>query len=614
MNNITEIHTGATTKKTVSLSIGILTWNKPAILEQTLASYKASGLLDFALESMLFLQENNPAESALANKYGLTPIYSPVNVGIQEAYRRLCANAQGEYFLFLENDWECIEDEVTTALRLRNAIEILRTGMAHCVRLRHKYFFGEPLYGLQFQGKEPDAPKGWLNCIHWIEDPTIKFPEIFQKICLDEGGEDMFLASSCHANFTNNPCMYKTEFIKKIAENNYRPTLTREEQKSQNNYAISRNVPPDLISLQGNIASWWAEQHFIVAAGTGLFAHRQRPRSLPWRARVKQSIKRICFLEKIGATSRKGKNPIQHIAFICAHRDSDIWSTPLSLIREFAKRGWKTRIFSLFDEADRYHDRNVAKLYHMILEEQYFPDIIFHLDYTGFRSKFFAKLNMPDIYTVFESSDDPQRFANNNPKAKDFKLILTPDYSCQEKYESMGSEAIWWPHFCDDIIHKLYPEVRRGDITVSTRGQGSSTIMDELSVTMPDIFINKMGLHGEAYGKFFASASIVLQHSRHKEITRRIFEGMACGCMVLTDRLPEKTMIQRIFSDNEDIVFYDDVADCSEKIRYYLSENGKVERNRIAENGYKKVHTFHTQKKRVDAILEKYNAWLASDA
>jgi len=392
----------------------------------------------------------------------------------------------------------------------------------------------------------------------------------------------------------------------------YRPVLTKEEQESQNKYAAFKKVSPDKIALEGNIGSFWTSQQFTVAAGTGLFAHRQEPRRLPWPKQIERTVKRICFGKK--PHSRKGKNPIPHIAFIFAHRDSDIWSTPLSLVREFAERGWKTRIFSLFDASDRYHDRNVAKLYHMIREEKYFPDIIFHLDFTGFRSKFFNKLNMTDIYTVFESADDPQRFATNRPKAKDFKLILTPDFSCWEKYKDMGLEALWWTHFCDDMVHKLYPEVRRGDIVVSTCGAGGSPLMDELSERIPEIFHNKNGLQGEEYGKFFASASIVLQHSRHKEITRRIFEGMACGCVVLTDRLPGETMIHQLFTENEDIVYYDDITNCIEKIRYYLSEGGRAERNRIAENGYNKVHAFHTQKKRVEEILEKFDAWKETDA
>lgn len=40
------------------------------------------------------------------------------------------------------------------------------------------------------------------------------------------------------------------------------------------------------------------------------------------------------------------------------------------------------------------------------------------------------------------------------------------------------------------------------------------------------------------------------------EITRRIFEAAACGCCVLTDRLPSDTKIDTIFKHNESIVYF----------------------------------------------------------
>jgi hypothetical protein len=365
-------------------------------LAQTLVSYKESGLLDIALETMVFLQENNPAEIALTKKYGLTPVYSSTNVGIQEAYREMCARAHGEYFLFLENDWECVEDNETTALRLRNAIELLKTGVASCVRLRHKYVFGDPL-STRYQGREADYPAGWINCIHWIEDPSLHFPDVFKKIMY--GGEIIFLLAPCHATFGNSPGMYKTDFIRKAAENDYTPQLAKIS-NSMHDYAAGKRVPVDKVAFEEIIRSWWAEQPITVAMGTGLFAHHDKSRKLSLKRigkRIERGVKRICRGE------HKSKNLIPQIAFISAHRDDP---EPSSLIREFAERGWKTRIF---------HD--AAELRHLIREERYFPDIIFHLGSVGFWSKFFAKFDMPDIYMAFASADDHSEFAANRVDA-----------------------------------------------------------------------------------------------------------------------------------------------------------------------------------------------------
>jgi len=82
---------------------------------------------------------------------------------------------------------------------------------------------------------------------------------------------------------------------------------------------------------------------------------------------------------------------------------------------------------------------------------------------------------------------------------------------------------------------------------------------------------------------------------------------MACGKLVLTDRLKESKKLDELFQDGEDIVYYDDMVDCINKINEF-SDNEK-ERNRISQNGYKKVLENHTQKQRVDFIVEKFNKW-----
>jgi spore maturation protein CgeB len=107
--------------------------------------------------------------------------------------------------------------------------------------------------------------------------------------------------------------------------------------------------------------------------------------------------------------------------------------------------------------------------------------------------------------------------------------------------------------------------------------------------------------------KFLNSGLMVIQNSRWKEITRRIFEGMACGKMVLTDNLPTETGLRDIFIDGEDIVYYDDMFDCIEKMNYY-NEN-EEERERIAHNGMMKVLHNYTQIQVVDKLIKKYELW-----
>ena len=105
---------------------------------------------------------------------------------------------------------------------------------------------------------------------------------------------------------------------------------------------------------------------------------------------------------------------------------------------------------------------------------------------------------------------------------------------------------------------------------------------------------------------------MVIQNSRWGVVTRRIFEGMACGKMVLCDRLDKSKKLEELFVDGEDIVYYDDIVDCINKMNEY--SNNEKERSRIAQNGYDKVIENHTQVQRVDFIIEKFSEWNESQS
>jgi spore maturation protein CgeB len=141
-------------------------------------------------------------------------------------------------------------------------------------------------------------------------------------------------------------------------------------------------------------------------------------------------------------------------------------------------------------------------------------------------------------------------------------------------------------------------------VAVTTRGFGNSGFLDYLTNWAEGGIGNRNGLDENQHTEFLNSGLMVIQNSRWKEITRRLFEGMACGKMVITDRLSEATGLSEIFIDGEDIVYYDEMFDCIEKINYYNEH--EEERERIAHNGMKKVLENYTQIQVVDKLIKKY--------
>ena len=291
------------------------------------------------------------------------------------------------------------------------------------------------------------------------------------------------------------------------------------------------------------------------------------------------------------------------ITFIYAYENEE-WSTPLALAEEFNTRGWDVGIVSIgSNRTQQYDDKNIQRW----LEEEDDSDIVLFMDWGRFDSPFLDKEKLPNAFWIQESGDDPQNFDRNFPKAERFNMTLSPDNDSAEEYKKKGINAYWWTHFADTAVQFPIEDIQEVFVGVTSRGMGGSQFLDTLTMHGDGTIGNQNGMDAEEHTEFLNSGMMVIQHSRWGEVTRRIFEGMACGKLVLCDRLNESKKLEDLFEDGEDIVYYDDMIDCINKMNKY-SQNNK-ERERIAKNGYRKVLENHTQKQRVDFIIEKYNEW-----
>jgi hypothetical protein len=279
------------------------------------------------------------------------------------------------------------------------------------------------------------------------------------------------------------------------------------------------------------------------------------------------------------------------ITFIYDYKNGEQWSTPLALLNEFKERGWETQIIKTND----------ADLKNWV-DSKPQTDIVLFMDWGRFDSQYLNKDLVPAFW-IQESGDDPQNFERNYPKASRFHYTITPDKVSEEEYKICGINADWVPHWADTMVQfpmNLEPEY----VGVTSRGRGGSEFLDYLTNWAEGAIGNQNGMNAEEHTKFLNSGLMVIQNSRWKEITRRIFEGMACGKLVITDRLAEETGLSEMFIEGEDIVYYDEMFDCIEKMNYY-NEN-EEERERIAHNGMIKVLHNYTQIQIVDKLIAAY--------
>jgi len=238
-------------KNKLPISAGILAWHS-GVLKNTLTSYQKNGLFNIIDDFIIFFQEVTSEDKQLANDFNLPYIGLDKNVGIAKAFSMIAEQADHPNLLLLEHDWELIENEEITRARLSDGVNLLINGV-DVIRYRHRKHPGYPLYtkyvcpGRELEHyDEVTQLKGvhLLDCIHWLENPDQSFPkQIIKK-------NNYFITTSRWANWTNNPCLHKRDFIKD---------------------KVSEVADSGSILLEPEISYWWSRQDYNVAVGEGLF-------------------------------------------------------------------------------------------------------------------------------------------------------------------------------------------------------------------------------------------------------------------------------------------------------------------------------------------------------
>lgn len=285
------------------------------------------------------------------------------------------------------------------------------------------------------------------------------------------------------------------------------------------------------------------------------------------------------------------------------------WSTPQGIKSELESRGHEVHHYNLYHDEGRRHPVHNAHHYsnqgiNLLLDdvrrEIFVPDAVLCMDYGPWDALQFDKQFFPGVVMLTEAGDEPQSHRQHFSKAPRVHVVLSPDRQCVERYNSLGFNAVYWTHHADTRIFYPRPDVKVEFDCVTTCGPRGGGLTEEIQKALGDSFNNERYFYGDDHAVRLNMGNMVFQCSQHKEVTRRIFEGMACGRLVLTDRLPLETGMSEMFVDGEDIVYYDNAIDAAAKIRYYAANPEEMQR--IAKNGYDKVMAEHTQVQRCNVI------------
>ena len=245
----------------------VLAYRQEKSLKEALKSWDKNGLLSFVDERIIFFQNCATCASGIAppsfrNLLEITNfkvIGSEGNVGISKALASLVERSTSQYVIFLEEDWQLVEDPT---VELNAAMESLMNNTVDMVKLRHSKHPGHPYCSSIWKGYEhlmvtsgTDGQLSVLNAAAWQENDELVKAYFGENVWRCSGAHSRLLCStSPFSAWTNNPSIFPRSWFLKFL---HKAALAAAQFES----AI--NLSPHL----------WNERCFHIGQGTGLFSH-----------------------------------------------------------------------------------------------------------------------------------------------------------------------------------------------------------------------------------------------------------------------------------------------------------------------------------------------------
>ena len=208
---------------------------------------------------------------------------------------------------------------------------------------------------------------------------------------------------------------------------------------------------------------------------------------------------------------------------------------------------------------------------------------------------------------------DTHQFLNlQREKAKYFDVILSAQKNAVSELPSSDSGNVYWMPAGASIHERDYQLNRDIDCAfvgsiVPTLHIKRKEIIDYLKVNIPN-FQCFSNVFLEKKAGLSSRIKIMINQSLRNDLNFRIFESMACGCMVITDKLINNGL-NDLFGEGKEIITFFSKEDLKDKIQYYLSHEEELKS--IATAGQEKVLKYFTHNKIFqyifNIIFQKFN-------
>jgi GT2 family glycosyltransferase/2-polyprenyl-3-methyl-5-hydroxy-6-metoxy-1,4-benzoquinol methylase len=171
-------------------------------------------------------------------------------------------------------------------------------------------------------------------------------------------------------------------------------------------------------------------------------------------------------------------------------------------------------------------------------------------------------------------------------------------------FERAGCPRVaWLPAACDPQIHRAFDVPKAFDVvfvgqTLRQWHPDRVRLLERLVAAGFDVHVTTKILEEMALA--FARGRIVFNRSLAGDLNMRVFETLATGNLLLTDRLAPEAGLDELLHDGVHLVCYDDDT-LEDQVRHHLDH--PAEAAAIARQGRHEALRRHTYRHRVDAIM-----------
>ena len=260
------------------------------------------------------------------------------------------------------------------------------------------------------------------------------------------------------------------------------------------------------------------------------------------------------------------------------------------------------------------------------------PDVVLVTGGDRIRGETIRALKAEGVLTALWTTDAPHGDWGVSRAAPFYDHVFCQGSEAVEILERAGlARARWLPVGCDPSRHHAvsispeeqeryghdvvfvgswYPEraalfERLCDFDLAVWGPGWEMLPERSALRR-----HLRGAHTSPGGwrKIYSASRIVLATHYHDPSGRypvyqaspRVFEALACGAFVLSDRQRD---VLALFRDGEHLACFSDGDDLAAKVRYYLEHPG--ERQAIARRGHEEALSRHTYVHRIETLLAR---------